>query len=372
MTSICYVIPSLGVGGSERQLVELVRGLTLDFDVAVVCTRLEGAHAGEVRRAGARLLVVPARNGWDPRLRQRLREFFRKRRPDIVHSFLFGFDYFANLAARDAGVPVVVSSRRQLATWKKRRHVFIQRLANRRVDAIVANSRAVAEFAAKQETADPRMFRVIHNGIEAGNFTASPDLRTLRLRYKIPFHRNVIGMVANFSPVKDHGLFVAAAYELLRRRADVHFLLIGDGPLVRRVERLIRAGGAPECFTRVSTIVDLPDLYALIDVSVLCSRVEGFPNSLLESMAVGKPVVAAGVGGICELVRDGVTGRLVFSRDPGDFAQAIDEALEHPEQSDAMGARAAADVAERFSVGRMLGAYRRLYAELLEGRRGDV
>ena len=372
MIKICYVIPSLGMGGTERQLVHLVRGLARDFDISLVCTRLEGALAGDARKAGAKLRVIPARSGWDFRFRGRLRAFLRTHRPDILHSFLFGFDYFANLAARDAGVPVIISSRRQLATWKKARHLFIQRRANRLVDAIVANSRAVAEFAARQESADPALYRVIPNGIDPREFVATPDLRVLRLRYKIPFHRRVVGIVANFSPVKDHRLFVATAHELLRRRADLHFLMVGDGPLVPAVEKLIRAGGASDCFTRVSTASELPDLYALMDISVLCSHVEGFPNAALESMAVGKPVVAPAVGGICELIGDGDTGRLIPSRDPGDFADAISALLDDPDAATSMGNRAAAEIEARYSLAAMVDAYRSLYTDLLARNRAGA
>ena len=372
MIKICYVIPSLGMGGAERQLVHLVRGLARDFDISLVCTRLEGALAGDARKAGAKLRVVPASSGWDFRFRGRLRNFLRTHKPDILHSFLFGFDYFANLAARDAGVPIVISSRRQLATWKKPRHVFIQRRANRLVDAIVANSRAVAEFAANQESAGPALYRVIPNGIDPSEFIAKPDLRVLRLRYKIPFHRRVVGIVANFSPVKDHRLFVATAHELLRRRADLHFLMIGDGPLAPAVEKLIRAGGAPDCFTRISTVSELPDLYALMDVSVLCSHVEGFPNAVLESMAVGKPVVATAIGGICELIRDGETGRLIPTRNPADFADAIGALLDHPDTAARMGRRAAEEIRAKYSLAAMIDAYRSLYTGLLAQKRAGA
>jgi glycosyltransferase involved in cell wall biosynthesis len=372
MIRICYVIPTLGMGGTERQLLHLVRGLARDFNIGIVCTRLEGALAGNARKAGATVRVVPASGGWDFRLRGRLRAFLRMHRPDIVHSFLFGFDYFANLAARDAGVPVVISSRRQLATWKKPRHVFIQRKANQIVDAIIANSRAVAQFAAAQESADPALYRVIPNGIDPREFIGAPDLRILRLRYKIPFHRRVIGIVANFSPVKDHRLFVAIAYELLRRRADLHFLMMGDGPLVTAIDKLIDAGGAKDCFTRVSTTSELPDLYALMDVSVLCSHVEGFPNAVLESMAVGKPVVAPAVGGICELIRDGETGRLIASRNPADFADAIIALLDNPDTAARMGKLAAAEIEAKYSLAAMVDAYRALYNDLLARKRAGV
>lgn len=365
MKRICYVIPTLKMGGTERQLVELLRGLVHDHGIAVVCSRKEGVLAGDVRRMGIEVRVLNARSGWDFTVRRKLLRVFRTRKPDIVHTFMFGFDLFANQAARAAGVPVVISSRRQLATWKQRRHVFIQKRANRLVDCIVANSRAVAEFAAKQENADPSLFRIIHNGINADEFVSGIDTRLVRERFQIPFHRHVIGIVANFSPVKDLHLFVETACALIKRRPDVHFVMVGTGLLVNEIERAIAECDLADCFTRANTITELADLYALMDVSVLCSKVEGFPNAVLESMAAGTPVVATAVGGTKELIEHGETGRLVTTRSPEDLANEIAWVLEHPEQSAAMAQRASQFVRTELTSEKMVDGYRALYSELL-------
>lgn len=369
MKKVCYVIPSLSMGGTERQVMHLVRGLAGDFDVVLACTHHDGALIGDARRMGARVHMMQGRGGWDFRMRWRLARLFKMHRPDIVHTFLFGFDLFANLAARSVGVPVVISSRRELPTWMKRRHLMMQQAANGYVDCAVANSRAAAEYAREHEQLDENRLRVIYNGIDADEFVSQIDAKTIRMRYRVPFHRHIIGIVANFSPVKDHFLFLDTAAELLRRRADIHFLLVGKGPLKRDIHARAEKLGLAECCTFVSTVTELPDLYALMDVSVLCSHVEGFPNAVIESMAAGRPVVAAAVGGIPEMVRDGDTGLLINPRDPARYADAIERMLDHSEESAAIGARAAAHVRREFAVEKMVDAYRRLYAELLEKRR---
>jgi len=364
-TRICYVIPSLHVGGTERQLITLMKGLIGDHELTVICTHDAGALVGDARCTGAYVHELHGAGGWDLTLQRKMRHVFRSHRPDVVHTFLFGFDLAANRAARETGVPVVVSSRRQLATWKKRRHIRLQKKANRLVDCIVANSRAVAAYAAEQEGLSVSQFRVIPNGIDADRFLSQADLSQVRLRYKIPYHTKVIGMVANFSPVKDHDLFLNTAGELMDRRADVHFLLVGTGPRRDEVVGAIGARRWQDRFTITSTIEEVPDLYRLMSVSVLCSKVEGFPNAVMEAMAAGRPVVAAAVGGIPELIEDGVTGRLVVRRSPSDFANAIDHVLNHPEQGEGMGARAATYVRTHLTVDRMVAAHRALYAELL-------
>jgi glycosyltransferase involved in cell wall biosynthesis len=281
-----------------------------------------------------------------------------------------GFDLAANLAARSAGVGAVISSRRELATWMRRRHRLMQDWANRYVDCIVANSNAVAEYATANEKVDSALFHVIPNGVRAETFVSRADRHDLLVRHRIPFHCRIIGIVANFSPVKDHALFVQTAKLLLKRRAGVHFLMIGNGRLVGSVDSMIDALGMASCFTRATALPEMPELYALMDVSVLCSKAEGSPNVIMESMAAGTPVVAAAVGGVIELVRDGDTGRLVFSREPRDFADAIEWVLNHPAESRALADRAGQFVRKEFTIEKMVESYRRLYAELLANARG--
>ncbi|GMV92292.1 MAG: hypothetical protein AMXMBFR82_20700 [Candidatus Hydrogenedentota bacterium] len=365
LTRVCYVIPTLQVGGTERQLLALMKGLIRDHELTVVCTREAGALVGDARRIGVYVHELNGGGGWDFTMRRRIRHIFRSHRPDVVHTFMFGFDLAANRAARETGVPVVISSRRQLATWKKPRHVRIQRKANQLVDCIVANSNAVAEFAAAQEGLDLDRYRVIPNGIDADAFVSAADLHQVRLRFKIPFHTQVVGIVANFSPVKDHAFFLAIAEELMRRRADVHFLLVGSGPLRDEVMNRVRKQGWTDRFTRVAAIEEVPDLYKVMSVSVLCSQVEGFPNAVIESMAAGRPVVAAAVGGIPEVIEDGVTGRLVQTRTATAFADAIEQVLDREKESAAMAARAAVYVRNTLNMDRMVDAYRNLYREML-------
>jgi glycosyltransferase involved in cell wall biosynthesis len=366
---ICYVVPSLGTGGTERQLLALMRGLAEEYQITVVCTRTDGAWAGDARRL-AKVKVLSLRSGWDPRMGRALRREFRQSKPDIVHSFMFGFDHAVNKAARAENVPVVISSRRQLADWKKTRHVKLQRKANLLVDGIVANSRAVAEYAAAQENETPDRYTVIYNGIDAEKFVSNTDRTIVRKRLGVPDGKVVVGMVANYTPVKDHVLFVKMAGELCRRRDDVHFVLVGSGPLRGEIDRQIRAKGLAGHVTQLTTIAELPDVYRIMSVKVLTSQNEGFPNVVMEAMASGTPVVASAAGGIPELIENGVTGSLMTSRDPSAFADAVEKYLNDADTARTVGGAAARRIRERFSMGKMVDGYRALYADLLARKGG--
>lgn len=364
---ICYVIPSLNVGGTERQVLHLIEGLSPDFEQRVVCTYEPGVWASRARR-DAEVVGLGIRSGWDPRGFLRLLREFRSFKPDVVQTFLFGFDYAANVAARRAGVAVVISSRRERATWRRPRHLWLQRRANRLVDAIVVNSHAVAEYAAAQEGEQLDRYTIVYNAVAAG--ADSEDEKDVRIQLTVPESAPLVGMVANFSPDKDHELFIAMAEAVRQRRPDAHFVLIGDGPRRAAIQRLVVDRGIADAFRFVGSEDEIGRYYRAMDVVVLCSRTEGLPNVLLEAMVRGRPVVAASVGGIPEIVSDRVTGRLIASRTPDDFAEAVLEILEHPGEAEQMGQRAAIYTRDRFSPEVMTRAYRTLYTRLLASTRG--
>lgn len=362
---ICYIIPSLAPGGTERQLLCILEGLRQTHACSVICTRTAGAWSDEAKRCGAHLVELGTRGGWDVRVRARIRKVLGDLKPHIVQTFLFGLDLPACRAARDAGVPVVVSSRRELAAWMKPRHLHALKRANGLVDCIVANSNAVARYAARIEDLAPDRILVIHNGIDFESIVKEVGSIQMRARLRIPDGKTIIGMLANFSPVKDHDLFLATATILLQRHREIHFLLVGSGPLEGNVQATVRRLGMQDHFTITSTSTDAASLLGIMDVCVLTSLREGFPNAMLEAMALRRPVVAASVGGVPELIDDGVTGLLVSSRDPAEFAAAILRITEDRDLARAMGERAGRHVRETFSAERMVRSYRALYDGLL-------
>ncbi len=356
---VCYVIRSLDVGGAPIQLLRLLRELARDHELTVVCTGKAGSLRAEAERLGAVVHEAGLSVSWDPRTTRRLVGLFRNHRPDVVHSMLQGMDWFACRAAQLTGVPVAVSSRREMADQLTPRQLRWQRRANQLVDAIVANSQAVATDAIKHEQAPPSLFRIIPNGVDTT--LPEPDEP-----FELPFPKGapVIGMVANFVPVKDHALFLQMARILAAARKDLCFLLVGRGPLRAKVVQDIAESGMADRFHVAQTARATAATYRAMARLVLTSRSEGCPNAIMEAMAVKVPVIAGAVGGVPELIADGVTGRLVRSRDPEDFAAAVLASIEDSD-APAMAARAQEMVRDERSVERMAAAHRRLYAELL-------
>lgn len=370
-TRIAFVIPTLAPGGTERQLLYLVKGLTNDRDVRVMCTGRAGPWAGRLPES-CTITALGCRGGWDVRLQSRAYSVLSEQRPDVVHSFLFGFDYAVNVAARRANVPVVISSRRQLATWKRGRHIRLQRRANALVDAIVANAQAVADFARSQEQAPIEKYHVIPNGIDVDRFTVPDSPEMVRSELGIPSDAPLLGMVANFSPVKNHAFFVRVAASLAHVYPELHFLLVGDGPLRAGIERRMTGAGLGARMRFIHNCDDAARSYRAMTVSMLCSKIEGFPNVALESMAAGVPFVGPAVGGIVEAIPDREFGLLVEGSDVTSFHTAIASLLNDAEKRASIAECARARVQRHYTIEAMVQRYAGLYTDLLAMKRAEA
>jgi glycosyltransferase involved in cell wall biosynthesis len=383
---ILYVIGTLDVGGTEGQLVKLAMGLDTRRFAPTVCSLSSGGPYLEVLaaagipveiigfrgfRRGSQILRHPHKVA--AQLMQLLR-FVRRVEPAIVHGFLFWAYVLGTYAARAAGVPIVIASRRSLGHFKadKPHYLILERLANGMTDLIVANSEAVKQDVVRRERVEPSKVRVIHNGIDPSTYQAAVDSPRLRASLGIPEEAKIVGVVANLIPYKGHRVFLSACQEVRRRHSPAKILLIGDGPARGELEALAQVLGLQGDVLFLGGRRDVSQLLALMDLAVLPSLEEGFPNAVLEAMAAGKAVVATRVGGVPEAVVHGETGLLVPPGEPGALAEAISELLSHPQRAAEMGMSGKERVTKQFGLDRMVRETQGVYEELLatKGRLG--
>ncbi len=368
---VLYVIGTLNVGGTERQLVQLAS--RLDRRIAtptVCCLEEEGPLAAPLRQAGVPVKEVPFRGLSalrNPlRTAGRFRELLtlvRRVAPDVLHAYLPHANALGSLAGRLAGVPVLVTSHRGmesgLAGWSW--------LAARLADACVANASAVARHVAAAGVPG-RKLRVIRNGLDLDGF----DAASRRPAPGLPSGRLVV-TVANANRFKTDGLLilVQAAARVVRAVPGVRFLIVGDGPCLPRLRAAVEEQALSPAVRLLGLRHDVPAILARCDVAVLPSLHEGLPNVVLEAMAAGLPVVATRVGGVPEAVLDGVTGRLVESGAPDALADALIAVLRDPGTGQAMGRAGRERVVREFSLDRMVEETQALYGELMSkgGRR---
>ena len=366
--TLWYFIPELKTGGTEKQVILLASGLRRrGFDARILCLFRKGPLALFAEEKKIPVLSLDLPYGWNFKTFRGLFSWIKSARPAAVHSFLFGFDFFAACPARLAGVRAVLSSRRgrALSHWSKSKHRKIEKLGNWFVDRVVCNSKEGARWVLENEKVNSAKVAVIPNGIEVEHFENVHDGPAVRREFGIPENAPLVGTVANFSPEKGYEILLEAAEFVLKGRRDTWFLFAGGGPLFEAMKARARAleGGRRIIFSGMRE--DAARILSSFDIFVLASFLEGCPNALLEAMAMAKPVIACDAGGIPELAENGKDGLLVEARNSRQLAEAILTLLENPAKGREFGEAACRKVRENFSLERMLDQYEKLYASLI-------
>lgn len=335
--------------GGQRQVWLLARGLgRLGID-QVVITGDETELGRRLRGSGVRVRSVAWRAGLDPRVLRAVLQEIRDHRA-ILHAHDAHALTLASLCAALKKTPLVATRR---VTFPLRRR-FLWRRAQR----IITISGAVRE-ALVADGLEPERLVVIPSAVDIRDLTSSPRA-DLRHRLGLPRSGQVAVNLGALTPEKDQGTLIAAARLLVRDLPELHWVIVGDGPLRSRLQAEIVKLGLQSRFHLLDDIADPHQWLPEADVLVLSSTTEGLGSSVLAAMALGVPVVATRVGGIPELLESG-GGVLVPAGDPARFAVGVQQVLTDSELRQAI-IRKAKQEAERFSVNamaeRVLSVYR--------------
>ena len=238
-----------------------------------------------------------------------------------------------------------------------------------RTHCLVAVSGRIRDDLLHYRVTEPGKITVVPLGVSLEPFLASRGVRgELRRELGVGSERRLVGIVGRVSEIKNHDLFLRALARLTRRDGRVLGVVVGDGPRLPQMRRLARHLGLEEKVVFTGWRMDLPRIYADLDVLVVSSRNEGTPVSIIEAMAAGCPVVATSVGGIPDMVTHGETGQLVGSGDETGLAQAVLDTLTDRDEAQRRTVRARDRARERYGVARLVQDIDALYSSLLGAR----
>ena len=355
---IAFVMPSFDPGGTERQMIELIRRLDRErWQVYVACFRRAGAWLPQVADV-ASIVEFPVRSFRQTAtlgLLKSLARWCRALDVAVVHTTHLPSNIFGLPAAALAGVPARIGNRREVNPDKTVSELAAQRAAYACAHRIVANCQAAADRLTQVERVPAHKVSVIPNGVV---MRAVKPAETSRPRRVVA--------VANLRPEKGLDVLLRAAAIVVRRFADARFEIVGDGPERAALEALSGALGLREVVSFLGHREDVAARLAAADLCVHPSRSEAFPNAVLEAMTAGLPVVASRVGGVLELIRDGKTGLLVAADDHDALAGAIGQVMADPALAQSLGASARAHVSNAYSFDRMTAAFESVYCRQLE------
>lgn len=359
-------------GGAQHVVYLLAKGLREHYEVTVGCGG-GGPLIPRLQAEGVRVVEIPEfcrppHPVRDLRVLVTLYQWLRRERFTLVHTHSTKAGVLGRLAARWAGAPVVLFTAHGWAftegrsAWTRALLTQVERLVARVSDRIVCVSEYDRDLAIRLRVADPETLVTIRNGLDTGEFLTPADAGGIRdtLGAAGDF---LIASVGRLAAPKDPFTLISALRMLPDPRSRL--LLIGSGSLRHAIERHIRAEGVAERVWLAGERTDVPAILREADVFVHSSHREGLPLVIIEAMLAGLPVVATNIGGIPELVDEGVTGILVPRDDPGALADALRRLMMDPALRRRIGTEGRDKALQAFSHDRMLADYLRLYEELM-------
>jgi glycosyltransferase involved in cell wall biosynthesis len=376
---VLLAITRLELGGAQRVVLHTARALDReDFEVALAwgpgdLLDDEAVAVPELVRIPVPTLVRPVAPMKDLRALISLRAAVRSFRPHVVHTHSSKAGILGRLAARLEGVPSVHTVHgygfTPLQSAPKR---FLFRAAERTMarvtDSFVTVSEADRRRGIEMGLFSPDQVRVIRAAIDLERFRGAGGGDSARARLGVPADVPLVTQIGNFKPQKAPLDFVRVAAVVHEKQPEAWFSMVGDGPLRQAAEELARELGVADRIVFAGWWDDVPGLLAATTVSVLTSRHEGLPCSVVESLAAGVPVVATAVDGTVEVVRSGDNGLLAEAGDVDGLARSISVLLADPALQRRMAA-AACEGLEEFDHQEMVRQQEDLYRWMCSRRR---
>lgn len=368
MSRVLFVSTSTTVGGAEKTLFNLATLLDpKDFTVSgVISLKPEGDYARRLREAGVKVETLGAHSA-RPRDAKALAAIIKRERPDLVHALMYQAIQVARMAKPQAGVPFkLVSSPRVNYRTRGALTLAFDRWQKDRDDLVISEAQASADFLIKKQGYDPRKVKVIRNGIETAGWPASRvDRAKHRLELRLGANDLLVGAVGRLDAQKGFDVLVEAMAAL--KSFPIKCVILGEGPERGRLENLVRKHQLEKSVWLLGERADVPSWLSSFDVYCLPSRWEGLPNALLEAMALGLPVVASAVDGVPEVIDNDKNGLLVPPDSPSSLSAVLRRLVGELPLRGRLGPAAAATIAEKFTLRRMIGEYEEAYKQVLAG-----
>src|SRR5918912_324335 len=372
---ILEIVGNAIVGGMESHVRNLISRLPSDrFRITCLCP-YESAFTATLRGLGCTVFITPLPG--DPAWSsiQMAVELIRHRHVDLLHAHLQNAHALAGIAGHLTRTPTVAT----VHTMNfPPRELSVSRLTG--THSIVVCQETYAQALAMGIPAERLM--LIANGVDLDTYRPDRGGEKLRQAIGVATGVSLIGFVGRLEWDKGPDKFVRMASRMLGQRPDVHFAIVGEGPMEDELTLMIERMGITDRVHMVGLWGNSEEVYPAFDVFVQTSRSEAMPLVILEAMACACPVVAIGVGGVAELVEAGSSGLLLNPGDwpgaespyPGDWegvAGALLKLLAHPKRLREMGRAGRKRAQELFDIGRSVGLTQRLFCKLVNVARSE-
>ena len=376
--AVCHVASGDRWAGAESQLAGLLTALQRVEDLSVSAIFLnEGRLAAEARQAGVEVCVFPEAEWSFFKICSETSRFVRSKRIQVLHSHRYKENLIAALVAGRCHVPVHVSSSHGAPEPFAGRRYYKQR-AIQLLDALVARYStdlvvSVSEDLRRQLIRQIPFAKVVtvYNGIDERQVFSALTVAEAKRWLGISPDYGVVGTVGRLDPVKRLDIFLAAAQEIASSEAHTKFVIAGEGSEEQTLRQLTQDLHLDDQVLFLGHRDDVFDVLRAMDVLVFCSDHEGLPMALLEALYLGVPIVARPVGGIAEVIQNGVSGVFVDSSDPRALAKECVNVLRDADGRKRMAEAGIRLVSAKFTAGNSAAEVARLYRSLVDASSGE-
>jgi glycosyltransferase involved in cell wall biosynthesis len=364
--TILFVINNLDRGGYEMRLLDLVRYCRNKMDIHICVTTSHATLLPEFEKYNANILFVPVNKAYlEYGQAFKIYDYARKNNIKIVTTYdLKGLLIALFVKLLSLGKIMIVHNTVDLLHSYKFRHKILLKCLLTFVDKSLCNS-ASTKAVLMQGFMDENKIHVINNGVDVDNFRKN-DMTKQTLRNKLAINSNdtVIGTVANFREEKNYPFLFDAFEKIVNRRQNLKLVCVGEGKLFETTKAMAREMNLDGNMIFTGYVQNVHDYMGIMDIFVLCSKKEGFPNALIQAMSMELPVVAANVGGCAEIVDTGVDGYLYESGNTDEFIEKVLKLIDGKDASVEMTSKARSKITSHYTLPVMLDNYVGFYSGL--------
>jgi len=363
----------MSIGGMERVIMELCRYVDPSrYKLSICCISKLGPLADMMEAEGVPVHVCQNQSKVGKYLRGfELARVFSSQKVDLLHTHHMPAFIDSTLGAQIARVPILINTDHCKQYPIERHWQVLENGASRLADTVVAVSHHTRNELIQYQRMAPEKVQVIYNGIDV-KLRRQEKPADIRREFGLQAADVVFGTTARLEAQKGLDLLIDAAPLVLKRIPKARFLIVGGGSLEHDLRQRAAAVGLAREVIITGYRTDAVDLMQAFDCFVQTSLFEGMPMALLEAMALSKPIVATAVGGVPEVVEDGVCAALLSSRDPQELADALVNVGAAPAVRKRMGDAGRRRYERNFTAAAMVSQYERLYEHFLATKKARV
>jgi glycosyltransferase involved in cell wall biosynthesis len=358
---------SEGMGGQEmRILLEIQEHQKRGHHISLLAPP-DSPLIKAAREKGLDVIPLKIRHTFDVQSLRRIKKILEQKNIEVLHTHSSIDSWVASLAGRWADVPVVIRTRHISVPVRRRPLNYVYALP----DAVITTGEQIRKTLINAYGLREDDVLSIPTGVDTNLFYPRPPRPDLKKELGLSPDSLVISVVAVLRAQKRHELVIAAAPDILQRYPQARFLFVGEGPRRAVIEEEIRRHHLESFFILTGHRNDIPDILAMTDIGIISSQAEGVPQFLLQAMAMARPMVATSVGGIPDILLDGINGLLIPPEDSRALIQAVFKILENKNYSSLLGQRALEMVRTKFTAGQMADQISQIYQSIYFKKQKD-